>query len=275
MTRGVKRLEHVPCAHPGCDRQMKARGFCVAHYWRSNNGKPMDAPVRVRRAKGEVDRGCLVERCERPHFSGGYCRSHHARLYAGKSVSTPLRLRRVYRNDESCSVDGCVEPPRLGGYCALHYHRARAGRELSLLKRPTPQRGRLRWINRSGYAVVVVPGGTPGATTHSRYKTHMLEHRYVMQKWLGRSLLKTEQVHHRNGIRDENQIENLELKTSAHGSGISATDDVLHCIERIEGLVRLDIHQKAVLAEIKSMAECGGIFELRPIPTTRKTSNSK
>jgi hypothetical protein len=46
---------------------------------------------------------------------------------------------------------------------------------------------------------------------HADKKGRIAEHTYIMMQHLGRSLKKGENVHHINGIRDDNRIENLEL----------------------------------------------------------------
>lgn len=52
----------------------------------------------------------------------------------------------------------------------------------------------------------------------------ILEHRYVMEEHLGRPQEKHENVHHRNGFRDDNRIENLELWSTFQPSGQRISD---------------------------------------------------
>ena len=53
-----------------------------------------------------------------------------------------------------------------------------------------------------------------------------MEHVVVMSEILGRPLIKGETVHHRNGVRDDNRTENLELWVSSQPSGQRVEDIV-------------------------------------------------
>lgn len=58
----------------------------------------------------------------------------------------------------------------------------------------------------------------------------VLEHRYVMEQFLGRPLRDNETVHHKHSDKTTNTLDNLELRTGNHGPGQLVTDQIAFAI---------------------------------------------
>jgi hypothetical protein len=78
------------------------------------------------------------------------------------------------------------------------------------------RRGKARYISTQGYVYIRPEGSTQAMT----------EHKYVMERMLGRPMVKGESVHHKNGVRTDNRPENLELWVGAIRNGQRAADVV-------------------------------------------------
>lgn len=69
-----------------------------------------------------------------------------------------------------------------------------------------------------GYVLQYVERPSPFESMITR-SGYVMQHRLVMAMHLGRPLLTSESVHHINGDRTDNRIENLQLRQGNHGTG--------------------------------------------------------
>ena len=115
-----------------------------------------------------------------------------------------------------CSVENCYRPHHSKGFCNAHYKRLQ------------------RW----GDPFFTLPFEETGKyirlTINGR---RIMEHRLVMEEYLSRELLPDEQVHHRNGVKDDNRLANLELWVSSQPKGQRVVDQLVWAREILERYV--------------------------------------
>ena len=135
---------------------------------------------------------------------------------------------------DNCQIEGCNKPHTAKGMCQMHYRRNK------LHGNPETIVNDGRTNDRDGYVFVRV---IKGNANKGKYK---YEHRLVMEQIIGRELLSTETVHHKNGVRTDNRPENLELWSKAQPPGQRVEDKVEYALE----ILRL--YAPEYLSEVKA-----------------------
>lgn len=166
---------------------------------------------------------CSVSVCDHKATTHGLCGGHYQRQVRGLPLDTPLRpkKRREYVT-RACEVCGTpfefyTAKNAAGRFCSRVCFDSLKGEQ-----HPNWRGG--RGITKEGYVEVYDPA------TRRRVQ----EHRQVMEDHLGRKLSADETVHHRNGVKHDNRIANLQLWTSRHPRGQAIEDLVAFAREILD-----------------------------------------
>ena len=266
-----------PCSHDGCDEpgDNRTSGLCRTHYDRRWRGRAMDKrcvecdtiiPIGthggVNRCLKCMAKPCSHDGCGEPRYrAGDLCLTHYGRQEDGRAMDnncveceaiipagTSSNVNRCLKcMAKPCKYDGCDKPRYEGGagHCSTHYQRRKRGKAMDAMDRKPIPIGAIR-TNSDGYIRVKV-------SDKGRWP---LQHRHKMEKELGRPLEKYETVHHKNTVKHDNDIKNLELWSHSHLPGGRVEDRINYYVEQIY-LYANDLADRANLLGIRDRTIAG------------------
>lgn len=240
------------CSIDGCDNQARKRGLCDKHYLKAKRSGTLESfvgPGRGRYAPEQHKTCSGVAECGKSELARGLCNA----CYQIRRKEKTLTLLPIVNAGKTCKVDGCENQARGMGFCGTHYDKFRKyGDPLGVAPKKTGGKcgtdgcsgvvvangvcaacyARIRKHGNTGYSkkhlarfenviddagyVLVPMANHPNARKSSK---RVPEHRLVISQFLGRPLHKNENVHHKNGDRADNRLENLELWVTSQPTG--------------------------------------------------------
>lgn len=224
-----QRTKQKKCILDGCENGQQYGGLCSLHASRKKAHGDVGPVGRIRQKRGPI---CIVADCGRAAQAGlGLCGRHYARQR--KWGSPTGGYQRVTGPGTKCSIDGCSRERWWLSLCTVHGQRKKKYGDpvgVSPKRKAAAERRLSGKLNPDGYKLVWAP-------SHSECcrPNWALEHRKVMSDYLDRPLRDNENVHHVNGVKDDNRLSNLELWVSSHPSG-QRVNDLLKWAREIESL---------------------------------------
>lgn len=179
------KADTTPCSVEGCSRGTRSRGMCAMHYYRLRNHGEV-GPAEPTRKHGH--RPCRVEDCANGAVtSDDLCPTHRRRkqLYGNEDGSFATHKKCLTCGSPATATD------RSSDYCRTHY--------IEYVKGLVARREMTGSRSPNGYVYVNI------------FKRRYAEHAIIMESMLGRPMKPGENVHHKNGVRADNRVENLEL----------------------------------------------------------------
>lgn len=199
--------------------------MCSMHRIRLQRNGDAGTPGPSRRRRNS-NTTCEVDGCDGRAIAKGLCGMHWTRQAKTGEAGPPVPMRLM------CWVEGCESGTWIRGLCRLHYQRQLKTGDPGPLRRKKRRNGE-GTVQSNGYVRVTTPDGRT-----------MDEHRFAMEQVLGRPLESWENVHHKNGVKNDNSPSNLELWITPQPAGQRPEDLAAWLVEHYPDVVCAELRAR-------------------------------